>query len=103
MACEWDHPSGNRDNSPRLRDVLGQNLELLRWLQQSVFAFCVPFDSSLDDGHDEHYYMEREWEELRYLFAWRRCIVLLLPKLYAPRFRSEPELSSYVGQITFSD
>jgi hypothetical protein len=69
---------------------------------RSVFAFCVPFDSTLDDAHTEQHYMEREWRVLGSVdFALSDVRRVILPEEYSERFRQK--FPDYAGQVTFSD
>lgn len=72
------------------------------FLYYHVFNFIKCFDSTLQDEHDENFYMEREWRisgDLRFGLedVWR----VILPREYVGRFRSD--FPAYEGQITFAD
>jgi hypothetical protein len=90
-------------DGPKARELAnaGNSLaQLAPYLDEYVFSYCVPFDSALEESHQRHFYMEREWRvrgEVRFTLADVERVVL--PREYATQFRSD--LPLYEGQITF--
>lgn len=90
------------ESSENFQKDVGRKILLLRSLMRGVFAFCVPFDSALDDTHTEQYYMEREWRVLGSIgFALSDVRRVILPEEYSAQFRQR--FPDYSGQITFSN
>jgi len=87
---------------PAIKDLVVKANMLSAMIRHHFLSFCVPFDASKDDTHQENYYMEREWRVLGEVpFELTDVYRVVLPREYAERFRHD--LPSYFGQITFPD
>ena len=92
-------------DGPKARELgdLGKKLALLNtYIEGYVFSFCVPFNSTLDELDEGHFYMEREWRmlgDLRFLLV--NVDRVILPRDHATRFRTD--ILDYCGQVTFAD
>lgn len=81
---------------------IGNRLGQLRpYLDEYVFSYCVPFDSTLAESHKEHFYMEREWRVLGDLrFSLADVVRVIVPESFRTCFRTD--FPNYSGQIEFS-
>jgi len=80
-----------------------QNLwALQRFLEFHVFSFTKFFDETLDEDHDDNYYMEREWRVMGSVkFRTDQVERIIVPRSFASRFRSE--VPNYQGQLQYVD
>lgn len=89
------------DPTARQLAEAGKSLaQLAPYIDKYVFSYCVPFDSTLDESDNHHFYMEREWRvlgDVRFMLTDVERVVL--PREYASSFRSE--LPAYEGQLSF--
>jgi hypothetical protein len=90
-------------DGPKARELAeaGNSLaQLAPYIDEYVFSYCVPFDSTLDESDKRHFYMEREWRvrgDVRFTLTDVERVVL--PREYGSSFRSE--LPAYEGQLSF--
>lgn len=90
------------DDAAELVDHINRLSHPSWFLYYHVFSFVKCFDSTLQEDHEQNFYMEREWRisgDLQFDLGdiWR----VILPREYVRRFRSD--FPGYKGQITFAD
>jgi hypothetical protein len=90
------------DDCGELVDHINALSHPMWFLYYHVFGHIKCFSSSLDEDHQQNFYMEREWRMVRDLkFEVRDVWRVILPRELVCRFRSD--VRDYNGQITFSE
>jgi hypothetical protein len=83
---------------PLNQTLLNLHLKVERLLHSRLTFF----DSTKDEQHDEHFYMEREWRVMGTVpFTLDDVIRIILPPSFAKRFRQD--FPKYCAQLTFSE
>lgn len=80
-----------------------QAVEIAEWstyITEYVLSYCVPFSAGLDDAHEDHFYMEREWRVFGDVqFAVDDVERIMIPRSFGKRIKDD--LPGFFGQTYF--
>jgi Putative abortive phage resistance protein AbiGi, antitoxin len=95
-------PTGTDEPVGKLAECAMQMAELQTYLVEYVLSYGVPFDATLDDDHNKHFYMEREWRVLGdVVFQISDVERLVVPRQFGRRLRDD--VPDFCGQVHFLD
>lgn len=92
----------NGEEALELAKAANKLVQLSVYINEYVFSYCVPFNSTLEESDEKQFYMEREWRvrgDVDFLLS--DLTRVFLTRDYAARFRAD--LPDYCGQLTFSE